>query len=390
MPFSAPSTDLAAPAKGFTAPEDEIQKPAADALKPPGGFPTWEAYDAAGHQYDESMKSSDFIRAATDPKTGLLPTVGQGLQREGNLAVGALADIGTLPINTGESKFRNVKAAALDLPMPFEKEQKKLSAPLRAVAAGTQGLIKTAPQLAAAAADPLLGAAAFGTTPTGFDPKQAVLAGVLPIIGKYSGAITEAIASKAGVTKDAALAVLNKMGGAGGAAATIGADQAAQIFKLPKEQQRDAWIDAVGNVGSMFLLGATGERHQFGGKNETGTGNQGGADIRRNTPAIVGDIPTQDRLDAVNKQLSALEQRYGPREIFDEKKQRLVPNPDTIRPKQEDDLIKLRDQLNKQQQTESETENALRQQKTRTVLQRQPKQVGETGGERGRVEPGQL
>ena len=140
------------------------------------------------------------------------------------------------------------------------------------------------------------------------------MAAALPVVGKYGGAITEAIASKSGVTKDAALAALNKLGGASSAAGLIGADQARQIMKLPKEQQKDAWIDAVGNVGSMFILGGMGERSQLGKPKKTG--NQGRADIRGNAPAIVGDIPTQDRLDAVNAQLAALEQRYGPREVY--------------------------------------------------------------------------
>jgi hypothetical protein len=233
-------------------------------LKPPPGFASFEDYDKASKDYDEGQKSSDFLRAVVDPQTGVVPEIGKGLSREGKMITGTLADIGTLPIKTGENKFRNLEAATMDRPMPVESEMKKMSVVARAAYAGTAGTIQSTPQMAAFAADPLLGAMAFGTTPNGFDPKLAVVAGVLPVIGKYSGAITEAIAAKAGVTSDVAKAALNKVGGASGAAATIGAQQVTQIFSLPKDQQRDAWIDAVGNVGSMFLLGTMGERHQLG------------------------------------------------------------------------------------------------------------------------------
>jgi len=131
--------------------------------------------------------------------------------------------------------------------------------PVQAVIQGVKGVVESAPQLAIAAVNPAAGALAFGMTPEGFDPKQAALAAALPVIGKWSGAIVETMAAKAGVTADQALLAWNKLGGATGAAGAIGADQAIAISQLPPEQREQAWIDAAGNVGSMFILGTLSE-----------------------------------------------------------------------------------------------------------------------------------
>ena len=208
---------------------------------------------------------ADFLRAVTAPETGIVSEVGKGLQREGKALAGGMADIGEAA--AGNPTFPNVRAAFTDQPMPMDSTAGE-STPARIIEAGAKGLVESAPQMAAFAADPVLGVAAFGTTPEGFDPKQAAIAAVLPVVGKYSGAIAEAMASKAGVTSDLAKAALNKMGGATGATGLLGADQLHQIYQLPPDQRKNALIDAVGNVGSMFLLGTMGERHQFGKESE--------------------------------------------------------------------------------------------------------------------------
>ena len=142
---------------------------------------------------------------------------------------------------------------------PTETAIRGLPPAARAVVSGGRGVIESAPQLALSVANPTLGAISFGLTPEGFDPKQAALAFVLPTIGKAGGAVLEIMAAKAGVTTEQALLAWNKMGGATAAAAAIGATELGTIAGLPPEQRQEAMIQAVGNVGSMFLLGTMGE-----------------------------------------------------------------------------------------------------------------------------------
>jgi len=229
-----------------------------------------DPFEAAIYRANDTLKdksalgnTSDFLAAIADPQTGVLTELGKGLEREGAAIPALLADIGTFPIETGESKFRNVKAVFKDEQPPYEQEMKNMPVAARMVESGIAGIMKTAPEMAVYSADPFLGAMSFGLTPEGFSPKQAVVAGIIPFIGKYSGAIAENLAAKAGIGSDAALNVINKAGGAGTVAAAITADQAHEIFKLPKEQQKDAWIDAIGNVAAMTVLGIFGKRHQF-------------------------------------------------------------------------------------------------------------------------------
>lgn len=150
--------------------------------------------------------------------------------------------------------------------MPMVAESRFLPTPLRIVERGSQGLIESAPKMAAVAGlqaagvpAPVSAGLVFGTTEHGFDPKQALIAAALPIIGEYTGSLAETIASKAGVSSATALQTLNKLGGAAGAAAMISADQLAEIMKLPPEKRKDALIEAAANVGSTFLLGMLGK-----------------------------------------------------------------------------------------------------------------------------------
>lgn len=191
----------------------------------------------------------------------LTEPIGRQLNTAGNVARGVLADAGGNIVSPMEGYHTaNTKAAWNGEDMPMDADAKALPTALRVVNAGVQGMVKTAPNIALSMLNPVAGAASFGMTPDGFDVKQAAVAAALPVLGKYTGAITEALASKAGVTKDAALAIWNRIGGAAGAAGAIGADQLHSIMQLPADQRKDALIEAAGNVGSMFILGATGER----------------------------------------------------------------------------------------------------------------------------------
>ena len=177
--------------------------------------------------------------------------------------------------------------------MPMVAESRFLPTPLRIVERGSQGLVESAPKLAAVAGlqaagvpAPVSAAAVFGTTEQGFDLKQALIAAALPMLGKYTGSLTEAIAAKAGVSSEAALQALNKMGGAAGAASLIGAGQLQEIMKLPPEKRKDALIEAAANVGSTFLLGMLGERKgSETPKAEGGQGN-GSAKVQKGVATV--------------------------------------------------------------------------------------------------------
>ncbi len=122
---------------------------------------------------------------------------------------------------------------------PWEEGRQMLPPVERAAAAGASGLIESAPQLALTAVNPIAGTVSFGFNEKGFDPKNALMAAALPFIGKYTGSVVEAIAKKAGVSNDTALAAFNKLGGASGAAGAIAADEARQISQLPKDKQKE-------------------------------------------------------------------------------------------------------------------------------------------------------
>ncbi len=147
---------------------------------------------------------------------------------------------------------------------PFEQGMQMLPPVQHAVAKAAEGIVISTPKLAIAAVDPLAGAIAFGSTPEGFDVKQAVLALVLPDIGEYGGEIAESIAAEAGISSKVALQLLNKLGGAAAVAGAIGLDELQEILKLPPEKRKQALLDAAANAGSALILG------MLGGKKESG------------------------------------------------------------------------------------------------------------------------
>lgn len=61
------------------------------------------------------------------------------------------------------------------------------------------------------------------------------------------------------------------------------------------------------------------------------------------------DIPAGERIAAIDQQLAAIEQEFGPRFVMDPATKKPVSNPNTIRPRQEAELLKLRDELSPQQ-----------------------------------------
>lgn len=151
---------------------------------------------------------------------------------------------------------------------PIEEGTLSLPRGQRIFSTAGQGLIETTPRLAAAAAlspiiSPAGGAAvAFGSQPEGFDPKQAAIAAALPYVGKYFGQFTEALAGKLGISNQAAKTVINKLGGATGAAAYLKTIDESEIAKLPKDQQDEARINSWAGVASQAVLGMMGSHEQ--------------------------------------------------------------------------------------------------------------------------------
>lgn len=164
--------------------------------------------------------------------------------------------------------------------LPIEQTIRRMPTVPRIISSAGGSLAESVPQLVAATVGgevlaPLEGAALLARIPAGlaktipgavsagltfgydesgkFQPKQAALMAALPIIGKYSGIIAETLASKAGVTKDIALDVVNRLGSVGGPAAALIADAAPGILRLPPEQQRDAWINLASQAGQLAL-----------------------------------------------------------------------------------------------------------------------------------------
>lgn len=220
---------------------------------------------------------------------GATATIARGIAAPGKALYAGLADVGTAllspPAGAGagplgqvttpvpppttpgyEEPPSNVEALIRGEPLPADYQAAVLPPVARGTLSAAKGLVETAPQLAAIAGGqamgvpaPLTAAALFGPTEQGFDVKQAAIAAALPVVGKWSGSLAEILATRLGVTSEAAANIINRIGGSTGATAILTADQWNEIRKLPEDKQKDAWVDAIGNIASMGLLGATGE-----------------------------------------------------------------------------------------------------------------------------------
>ena len=60
---------------------DEVNSPLVDLSKL--NLAKIATEDAAAREYTAGMKDDSFLRAITDPQTGIVPEIGKGLQREG-------------------------------------------------------------------------------------------------------------------------------------------------------------------------------------------------------------------------------------------------------------------------------------------------------------------
>lgn len=220
-----------------------------------------------------------------------LAEIEKGFDVIGRSAIGALADVGKVffrPVTEElypeqavpgamPDMLENIKAAPdLTVPLPG-KDLRTLPKSLQIVGAASQGLIETAPKMAAVGAAQAIGVPApiaaggiFGLSPEGFDPKQAAIAAALPFVGKYSGEIAGAIAKRFGVDNTTAINWIKGISGTAGPAAALVAQQEAEIRqqersgKLPPEQAKQARIDMWANIAGQVALGPMGVKFEKG------------------------------------------------------------------------------------------------------------------------------
>ncbi len=207
--------------------------------------------------------------------SGIFATIGKALQRAGEKVRDEVAAAMFEVAGDPQDALKQLGYTADDLKRmgytdvepdtgekPFEQGMQMLPPVQRAVARAAEGVVISTPKLAIAAADPLAGVIAFGSTPEGFDLKQAVLALVLPEIGEMGGEIAESIAAEAGISSKVALQLLKKLGGAATVAGAIGLDELRQILKLPPDQRKQALLDAAANAGQHACSGNVGREKE--------------------------------------------------------------------------------------------------------------------------------
>ena len=282
MAFAAPDTDeIVQPASVWQPPEgDEIVTPVKAQVAAPR--PLIASPVNQPSQFSSGLPPGTnpaenpdwgFTKATALPATLAIQAAakkaGQGLDIGGRVLAAAVAHVVK---NPGETLRGEVPAEDSDIAQvirgetpDYELERGLLPKPLQAAESGAYGLVKTVPQLAGIAAAQAVGVPApisagvlFGLTPEGFDPKQAAIGAALPFVGKYGGAVSEAVAKKLGISSKTAVAAVNKIGAASASAGVIGIDQIHTIMQLPPDQREKAWVDAWGNVAGMAGLGLMG------------------------------------------------------------------------------------------------------------------------------------
>lgn len=146
-----------------------------------------------------------------------------------------------------------------------------LPTPARFVGRAAQGLIETAPKLAAVAGAEMVGIppmvsapAIFGHTEQGFDWKQAAIAAALPVAGRVSGSIVGRVADILGVESPAAINWMMGIAGTAGPAGLMLAEGEREISKLPKEQQENARLELWESLAGQAALGPMGVKWRKG------------------------------------------------------------------------------------------------------------------------------
>lgn len=204
------------------------------------------------------------------PVPWIMPVEGGG-QQEVLLPRGLdIQDVGKFPTaeapeeGTDEPQG-NIEAALRGETLPAESQLKVLPTAARVVGRAGQGLAESAPRIAAMAGlsaagvpPPVAAGLSFGTTPEGFDPKQAAVAAALPFAGRYSGEIVGAVAKRLGVSGAEALQVWKAIGGVSGAAGYLGLIDESEIEQLPPALRNEARIEMVAGLIGQSALGPMG------------------------------------------------------------------------------------------------------------------------------------
>jgi len=181
-------------------------------------------------------------------KQGPVSAAAEGLSNLGKAIPAVLADIGT-----GESVFQGGESpntqAVLNAKIPEYQttaENIRKEAPaLSFFSALDRQALETIPKMAAVTASgpaaPATAAAVFGFDEEGkFHPAQAAIAGALPFVGKYGGALAETLAEKLGVGNGAALSLINAGGRYASAQAVLIAQALPGWSKLDQNQKQEA------------------------------------------------------------------------------------------------------------------------------------------------------
>jgi hypothetical protein len=198
------------------------------------------------------IESGDLLSRAA--KSAALTAVG-----EPGLAKQEFASLGLDQLSPETQ--RDIEASGEDNTSPYDEARKTLPMVERAASGIAPGLIGSAPQLAATMVAGPAGAATFGLNKEGFDPVQAVAAIIAPGAGKILGNVAAKVAAKSGITSQAAMALIDRVGGATGVAGIMSAPAAAQIASMAPGEERDQAIeDTAANALLMGVLGGSGER----------------------------------------------------------------------------------------------------------------------------------
>lgn len=262
----------------------------------PGAFGSYDDNLARAARDFEGLRSIGLAGYNQPGPPSIAARIGRGFQLAGQAVKASVADVGDLAFSEAIANVRpdlaqpdkgeppsNIQAFASDQPLPAETQLKVLPKALEVTGRAAEGLVGSAPQMAAIAGSELAGVPpwvsgpiVFGSTPEGFDPQQAAIAGALPFVGRYGGEIAGALARKLGVSSSQAENIWKGVGGATAAAGYLATIDASRIANLPEKDKHAAMVDAVANSISQLALGPMGARFR-----EPGAGEIAGALLSR-------------------------------------------------------------------------------------------------------------
>lgn len=252
------------------------------------------------------------------PPSGVAVTIGKASQAATQAVKASLADAGEAVFGPALAKVygqpdageppSNIEAFAQGQPLPAETQLRVLPKPLEVAGRAAQGLVGSAPQMAAimgaeaVGVPPLVsGPIIFGSTPEGFSPQQAAIAAALPFVGRYGGEIAGAMSRRLGISSSQAENIFKGLGGSAAAAGLLAAVDLNAISKLPEDQKHAAMVDAVANAFSQAALGPLGVKYREPSGGEVAAqllskAVSGAADMGIEGEAAAGGIPQRQEV----------------------------------------------------------------------------------------------